>query len=210
MELEAVYDEFLCTTPLFLILTPGLDPTRQMQWNAISLGQGQEPKATSVQLAGARQGFWAFMANCHICVPWLPGLEKLIERVVEEQPHEHFSIFLSSSPTPKLPIQLLQTCIKMASEPLKGLKANLVRLLMNMTDEQDNRVREQQKYRRFFFSLCWFHAVLLERKKFKMLGWNIAYDFNDSDIEVWENILAMYLDAPLVASWICGRRLAVS
>eukprot|EP00438_Fugacium_kawagutii_P007471 Skav230096 [mRNA] locus=scaffold283:2039:36053:- [translate_table: standard] len=57
-----------------------------------------------------------------------------------------------------------------------------------------NRVKEVQKYRRLFFSLCWFHAILLERKKFKMLGWNIGYDFNDSDFDICENILAMYLD----------------
>lgn len=52
--------------------------------------------------------------------------------------------------------------------------------------EQDsyNRVKEVQKYRRLFFSLCWFHAILLERKKFKMLGWNIGYDFNDSDFDI--------------------------
>jgi len=69
-----------------------------------------------------------------------------------------------------------------------------VRLLMNMSDEQYLRVKEAQKYRRLFFGLCWFHAVLIERKKFKMLGWNVAYDFNDSDFEICENIIAMYLD----------------
>ncbi|OLP93787.1 Dynein-1-beta heavy chain, flagellar inner arm I1 complex [Symbiodinium microadriaticum] len=63
-----------------------------------------------------------------------------------------------------------------------------------MAYESYNRVKEVQKYRRLFFSLCWFHAILLERKKFKMLGWNIGYDFNDSDFDICENILAMYLD----------------
>ena len=27
-----------------------------------------------------------------------------------------------------------------------------------------------------------------------MLGWNIPYDFNDSDFEVSENLLSIYLD----------------
>ncbi|CAE7707182.1 DNAH2, partial [Symbiodinium sp. CCMP2592] len=130
----------------------------------------------------------------HLCVHWLPKLEKLIEKTFDDGPHEKFRIFLSSSPTPKFPIQLLQNCIKMTTEPPKGLKANLVRLLQNTAEESYNRVKEVQKYRRLFFSLCWFHAILLERKKFKMLGWNIGYDFNDSDFDICENILAMYLD----------------
>jgi len=134
------------------------------------------------------------LANCHLCVKWLPDLEKLIEKILEEKPHPLFRIILSSSPTPQFPIQLLQNCIKMTSEPPKGLKANIGRLLNNMTDELYNRAKETHKYRRLFFSLCWTHAVALERRKFKMLGWNVGYDFNDSDFEISENILQIYLD----------------
>ena len=63
-----------------------------------------------------------------------------------------------------------------------------------MDPVQYNRVKETFKYRRLYFSLVWFHAILLERKKFRTLGWNSAYDFSDSDFDMCENILAMYLD----------------
>jgi dynein heavy chain len=70
----------------------------------------------------------------------------------------------------------------------------MARLLNNMNESQFSRVKEGTKYRKLIFSLVWFHAVLLERRKFKTLGWNSPYDFSDSDFEICENILAMYLD----------------
>lgn len=41
--------------------------------------------------------------------------------------------------------------------------------------------------------MCWFHTILIERKKFKSLGWNVAYSFNDSDYSVCEDLLAIYM-----------------
>lgn len=34
---------------------------------------------------------------------------------------------------------------------------------------------------------------MIERKKFKTLGWNIVYGFNDSDFKVCEDLLAIYM-----------------
>lgn len=42
------------------------------------------------------------------------------------------------------------------------------------------------------FGLCFFHAVILERKKFGSLGWNIAYSFTDSDRDCAMLLLKMY------------------
>ena len=111
-----------------------------------------------------------------------------------ERPHPAFRLWLSSDPSPKFPISLLQLCVKVTTEPPRSLKSNMTRLLNQVTDEHFNRVKEHNKYKRLFFSLVWMHSLLLERKKFKTLGWNVAYDFNDSDFDINENILAMYLD----------------
>jgi len=67
---------------------------------------------------------------------------------------------------------------------LKGLKANMKRMYQRIRDHQFNRCHKPDKYKKLLFCLCYFHSVLIERRKFLMLGWNIPYDFNDSDFEV--------------------------
>lgn len=82
------------------------------------------------------------------------------------------------------------------------MKANLKRLYQLITEEQFYVCQSRDKYRRLLFSLCFFHAVLLERKKFQQLGWNVVYSFNDSDFMVSENLLSIYLDEyPATTPW---------
>lgn len=69
----------------------------------------------------------------------------------------------------------------------QGLKANMTRLYQLMTETQFSRCSKPAKYKKLLFALCFFHSVLLERKKFLQLGWNIIYGFNDSDFEVCAN-----------------------
>ena len=38
-------------------------------------------------------------------------------------------------------------------------------------------------WRKIIFGVCLFHGIILERKKFGPLGWNIKYEFSDSDRE---------------------------
>lgn len=58
------------------------------------------------------------------------------------------------------------------------------RLYQLINESQFPRCQAEVKYKKLLFSLCFFHSLLIERRKFLMLGWNIVYGFNDSDFEV--------------------------
>ena len=47
------------------------------------------------------------------------------------------------------------------------------------------------------FVLAFFHAVVQERRKYGKIGWNIAYDFNESDFRVCMTLLNTYLTKSL-------------
>jgi len=103
-----------------------------------------------------------------------------------------FRLFLSASPHPDFPISLLQRSLKIAQEPPRGIKANMVRLYGNQT-KAFTLCSADREFRKAVFGLSWFHTVLTERKKFKTLGWNVSYSFNDSDYQVCEDSIANYM-----------------
>jgi len=80
----------------------------------------------------------------------------------------------------------------MATEPARGIKAWALRMYDNMP-KSFTVCEKSMEYRKAIYGLVWFHALLIERKKFKSLGWNITYAFNDSDFEVCQDLLAVYM-----------------
>ena len=109
--------------------------------------------------------------------------------------NENFRLWLSTNPHPKFPISILQKCIKITTEPPKGIKANMLRMYSTLPKEIcPPTVVNKVPYKRSLFSLCFFHSIIIERRRFKTLGWNIIYDFNDSDWETADKILQQYMD----------------
>ena len=202
-DLEAVFQTSNCKTPLIFVLSPGVDPTAGIYQLAgqinqevenCALGQGQAPVAVRMIDDGIKTGGWVFLANCHLMLSWMPTLEKMIEKFVEGNPHKNFRLWLSSSPHPQFPIAILQRGIKMTTEPPKGLRANLLTLFNTVSEEQFGRCGQVSTYKRLLFGLVWFHAILLERRKFKSLGFNIPYDFNGSDFAICHDLIIVFLD----------------
>lgn len=127
----------------------------------------------------------------------MKDLEKLLEQldISKNEINDNFRLFLSTEPNPKFPITLLQRSVRVTTEPPKGIKKNMERIYYNMPEDKFSDKSEYiGNFKRLMFSLSWFHSIVIERKKFKTLGWNVIYDFNDSDLETSEKILKMYID----------------
>ena len=59
------------------------------------------------------------------------------------------------------------------------------------TPAELEQVREKQQlaWRNLLFGLCFFNAVIMERRKYGAIGWNIAYQWMNSDFEISEGQL---------------------
>ncbi|XP_056136504.1 dynein axonemal heavy chain 6 [Lampris incognitus] len=196
MDLSTLYNDTSPSTPLLFILSTGSDPMGAFQRFAkergyidrvqsISLGQGQGPIAEKMIREALENGSWIFLQNCHLAVSWMLAMEELIKTFTEPDTsiHENFRLFLSSMPSKVFPVTVLQNSVKVTNEPPKGLRANMRRAFMEISSDFFEEHILGQDWRKMVFGVCFFHAIIQERKKFGPLGWNIRYEFNDSDRE---------------------------
>lgn len=193
------------STPIIFVLSPGADPAGYLQALAqekgyssrlkmLSLGQGQGPIAAELIMSAKTMGDWVCLQNCHLAASWMPEMERILLDLEQEDLHPDFRLWLTSMPTNKFPVSVLQGGLKLTNEPPKGLKANVQRTYLDMTEKAYTSCSKTVPWQKLLFSVAFFHAVVLERRKFGAVGFNIPYEWTQSDILVSIATLRMYLE----------------
>ncbi|XP_050294811.1 dynein axonemal heavy chain 6 [Anthonomus grandis grandis] len=205
VSLNLLYQDTSNAVPLIFVLSTGSDPFGAFQrfaadmgytnkLKSISLGQGQGPVAEKMIQEALETGDWIFLQNCHLATSWMLSMEKIVLDIAENaaKVNKTFRLYMSSMPSKFFPVAVLQNSVKVTNEPPKGLRANMKRAFAEMLEDFFENHPLKQNWRSILFGICMFHAIVQERKKFGPLGWNIVYEFNDSDRDFAFNTFKMF------------------
>ena len=186
-------------TPMIGILSQGSDPSetiistgkkKKLDVKAISMGQGQEPKAMALIQSGVQTGHWVLLQNCHLGLKFLEDMQ--MEMSEMEDIHLSFRLWITAEPHPKFPISLLQSSIKFTFEAPQGMRAGLQRSYAWVTQDLLETV-SRSEWRSLVYVICFAHSIAQERRKFGALGWNVPYEFNSNDLSASVQFLANHM-----------------
>ncbi|KAI8438867.1 hypothetical protein MSG28_011209 [Choristoneura fumiferana] len=219
VEFSKSFEETSPTTPIFFILSPGVNPLKDVEalgkvmgftadngnFHNVSLGQGQEVVAEQAMDEALEKGHWVVLQNIHLVKKWLSSLEKKMESFASGS-HENYRLFMSAEPaaTPSahiIPQGILESSIKITNEPPTGMQANIHKALDNFNQETLEMCGKEAEFKAILFALCYFHAVVAERRKFGPQGWNKIYPFNVGDLTISVFVLYNYLEANSKVPW---------
>ena len=120
---------------------------------------------------------------------------QICEGLEPDKVHPEFRLWLTSMPSESFPTSVLQNGVKITKEPPKGLRANLKSTYMKLDDGRIRKTNKPKEFMKLLFGLSFYHALVVERRKYGPLGWNIPYEFNDTDMDITAAQLELYVSS---------------
>lgn len=200
LDLDKMVEESEPLTPLICFLSMGSDPSPSIESNgkkkglevkSISMGQGQEIHARRLVSAAITSGNWVLLQNCHLSLDFCNEILDTLN--MTEEAHENFRIWITTEPTSKFPISLLQMSIKFTAEPPQGIRAGLKRTFQALSADFLE-ISNSAQWKPLLYATTFLHSILQERRKYGPLGWNIPYEFNQSDFNATIQFVQNHLD----------------
>lgn len=200
LDLHETWSESDVRTPLICFLSMGSDPTSsieslakrmKLECRAVSMGQGQEVHARRLLSQCMQSGGWVLLQNCHL---GLPFMDELMDTITgSDNVDDTFRLWITTEVHPLFPITLLQMSIKFTNEPPQGLKAGLKRTYAAIAQDQLD-VTNLPQWKPMLYAVAFLHTTVQERRKFGSLGWNIPYEFNQSDFSSSMQFVQNHID----------------
>ncbi|MBZ3869929.1 Cytoplasmic dynein 2 heavy chain 1 [Sciurus carolinensis] len=137
LNLKRLYKETLEIEPILIIISPGADPSQELQelanaersgecYHQVAMGQGQADLAIQMLKECARNGDWLCLKNLHLVVSWLPVLEKDYRAIIEKLPEDDKPSFFG------LPANIARSSQRMISSQ----NSNLIHLKVSPPNDR--------------------------------------------------------------------------
>uniref|UniRef100_A0A914PHS0 Dynein heavy chain n=1 Tax=Panagrolaimus davidi TaxID=227884 RepID=A0A914PHS0_9BILA len=186
---EIIESEVTSRTPVLLCSATGFDASGKIEDLAVQLkikitpiaigsseGFQQAEKALE---SSSKSGGWVLLKNVHLAPSWLT---QIVKRLHVIRPHQKFRLIFTAEIHPKLPISVIQASRVVVFESATGLKENMLRSFSSITSSRITKAPVERA--RLYFLVCWFHALVQERLRYRPLGWAHSYEFSDADLRM--------------------------
>jgi dynein heavy chain len=189
LQSQEIVDDSFCDTdfrkPMMFVNAPGVNAVRMVkdinnennkgELEIVAMGELMEKVAVQKIEEGKTSGTWVILENIQLMVEWLPELTKILEDISSGASggfiNNKFRLFLTTDPTDIMPIGIMERSILIIMEAPAGIKPNMQKAWKNFDSKkfEDKDGREKN----ILYGLCYFHAMMFERKRYGRIGYNM-------------------------------------
>lgn len=154
-----------------------------------ALSRADEPKLEKELISIAARGEWILYEFIENSGSFISEFCSVVSKVSSGSYHPDFRIFVTTKFDSQLPSEISLRCSKVVIEKQKNLKAELVTLINSLSNE----FFESEQAIRLSFSIIMYHAILIHRQKYGLVGFNAPYVFTINEFNLACSFIQPYL-----------------